>query len=161
MRGLWIGILGLAAAACASGGPPPLSEVAANAAVERADAGSVTNLPARRLAPGQCGVFLFEARPPNPFVVFEDEAARRVHIVHDGDVYEMAATPQPGGFLTGDAFIRRYPAAAGGRIFSLEGRVGDDTPSGQRLVDVILTTVEPDGSRVVRPLGGVRRCGDS
>jgi hypothetical protein len=159
MRGIWIGVMALVATACASGGPAPERAVAEALQVEGSPSELITNLPAQSLAPGQCGVFLFETRQPNHFVVFEDEANRLVRLVHAGAVYEAAVTPQPGGFLPGDTFVRRY-AMEGGRVFTLEGRVGQDTPSGQRLVEVILTTVEPDGARIVRPVGGVRRCRD-
>lgn len=161
MRWLWSGLLGLAAAACASGGPAPQRDVAAVVENERLDPGYVTNLPAQRLAPGQCGVFLFETREPNPFVVFEDEANRLVRIVHAGQIYEIRVTPQGGAFLPGEDFRRVYLVRDENLTFTLDGVVGEDTPSGRRLDNVILTARQLDGTRTVRPVGGVRSCRES
>ena len=159
MRILLAGVLGLIVSACASGGPAPQRDVA-EAMENRQSPDFVTGLPAQRLAPGQCGVFLFEARPPNQFVMFEDEAARTVKIVHAGEIYEIGFTEQPGAFLPGEAFRRIYFARAENLTFLLEGQVGGETRAGRRIEDVILTARQLDGTRTVRPLAGVRRCQD-
>jgi len=158
MRWVSIAFMGVAASACASGGPAPQSDVAAAAGTERPVPATVASLPAQRLAPGQCGIFLFEARPPNHFVVFEDEANQRVRLVHAGQVYEIQVTPQGGAFLPGEDFRRVYPAADESLTFTLDGVVGEGTPSGRRLENVILTVRQLDGTRTVRPVAGVRSC---
>lgn len=157
MRIALAGLLALTAAACGSNGPAPQRDVAA-AVENRTQSDYVTSLPAQTLAPGQCGVFLFETRAPNPFVVFEDEAARTVSIVHVGEIYEIRFTEQPGAFLPGEEFRRVYLARGENLTFQLEGVVGEDTASGRRIEDVILTARQLDGTRTVRPLAGVRRC---
>ncbi len=119
---------------------------------------TVTGLPAQRLQPGQCGVFLFETRDPNAFVLFEDEAEGVVQILHFGQVYTIRLAAQGAPFLSGEPFNREYRAADAGLIFTVDGLVGLQTSSGQRLTDVVLTALQPDGTRIVRPLGGVRRC---
>jgi hypothetical protein len=161
MRGIWIAVMALAAAACAAGGPASQRDVADVVENERLDPGFVTHLPGQRLAPGQCGVFLFETREPNPFVVFEDEARRLVRIVHAGQIYEIGVSPQGGAFLPGESFRRVYLAADENLTFTLDGVVGELTPSGRRLENVILTARQLDGTRTVRPVAGIRRCRES
>lgn len=157
MRIWFAGVLGLILSACASSGPVPQRD-AAEAVESPPTPDIITSLPAQRLAPGRCGLFLFEARPPNAFVVFEDEAARTVKIVHAGEIYDIGFTAQPGAFLPGEDFQRVYLAREANLTFLLEGRVGDEVRDGQRIEDVILTALQLDGTRTVRPLAGVRRC---
>jgi hypothetical protein len=157
MRILLAGALGLAVSACAAAGPAPQRDVA-EALENRQAPDFITSLPAQRLAPGQCGVFLFESRSPNSFVVFEDEAARTVKIVHAGEIYEIRFTTQPGAFLPGEEFRRVYLSRETNLSFLLEGRVGEETTAGRRIEEVILTVRQLDGTRTVRPLSGVRRC---
>ena len=141
--------------ACAS----PLSAPPSAPAPAR-PAGPVAELPAQRLHPNDCGVFLFERRPPNRFVFFEDLSARTVKILHEGAVLELGVTEQSGALVTGESFRRVYLDAPNNRTFILTGEVGEDTGSGPRLEAVLLTVQTLDGGRVVRPLGGVRSCRD-
>ena len=159
MRIVLTGLLGFIAVACATSDPAPVRDVA-GAAEPWSEPDYVVSLPAQQLSPGQCGVFLFEARAPNRFVMFEDEAARSSKIVHAGEVHEIRFADQPGAFLPGEEFRRVYPAQDGSLSFVLSGRVGENTGGGRRLEGVILTVRQPDGTRTVRPLAGVRRCMD-
>ncbi|MCP2671958.1 hypothetical protein NHF40_13555 [Maricaulaceae bacterium EIL42A08] len=157
MRYLPIFVLFLTMSACAT------SEqgVPGGARVEAATTNpvaTVSSLPAQRLDPGQCGLFLFGTRQPFDFVLFEDEAARQVTLVHGGSVYEIAITSRDAAFIAGDAFQRSYSTTDDGLRFTLDGTVGEQTSEGQQLNDVILTAHQLDGTRVVRPLAGVRRC---
>ncbi|XBQ16677.1 MAG: hypothetical protein ABL308_02110 [Oceanicaulis sp.] len=145
-------IAGCANAPSLPGAPPAASQPEAPVRTD--------SLPPQRLAPGQCGVFLFELREPNAFVFFEDETARRVKIVHDGRIIETGVTPQSGAFVPGDQIRRVYLAQADNLTFTLTGRVGEETGSGLRVEDALLKTRFLDGSEIVRPLGGVRRCED-
>lgn len=157
MRMILIAGAAMAASACVVTGSVPGGDVDGVLQPPQA-AAPVSALPAQSLQPGQCGLFLFGVRPPNPFVVFEDEDARTVQIVHGGSRYTLPVTGQSAPFVSGEAFGRRYIAAEDSLTFTLEGRVGEETRSGTRLEDVILTVAQPDGTRTVRPLGGVRNC---
>ncbi len=159
MRLALAALVGLIASACASDGAAPQRNVAETAANPAAP-DHVASLPAQQLAPGACGVFLFEARPPNHFAVFEDEAARIMKIVHAGQVYEIRFSDQPGAFLPGEDYRRAFEAREENLTFLLSGRVGENTAAGRRIEDVILTARQLDGTRTVRPLTGVRRCMD-
>ena len=155
MKRLWTSVCALALAACANGAavPPPPSDEPESAGAPAA------GLPPQRLAEGACGLFLFERRPPNRFVVFEDLASRTVKIVHDGVIHELGVTEQTGALVAGQAFRRVYLAPERNMTFILTGEVGEETGSGPRLDDVLLTVRTLDGARTVRPLGGVRSCG--
>jgi hypothetical protein len=122
------------------------------------DPARVSSLQPQTLQPGRCGIFLFERRAPNHFVLFEDQSARRAQIVHAGQIHELTVSAARGAFVDGDSFSRVYQDAAGGLSFTLMGDVGGETGSGPRLENVLLTAQTPDGGRVVRPLGGVRSC---
>jgi hypothetical protein len=155
MRALIIASLATCAAACAAvpGG-------ASSSPAPAAPSGPVASLPPQTLAPGSCGLFLFERRAPRRFVVFEDLNARTVQIVHDGEVFMLGVTEQRGALVTGESFRRVYLDPRRNMTFTLTGRVGEETGSGPRLEDVLLIVQTLDGGRVVRPLGGVRSCGD-
>ncbi len=148
-------------AACSTPGMMP-ARVTAEADPQAAPAAPapVADLPAQRLQPGQCASFLFGARQPFPFVVFEDETARVVKLVHGGEIYEIDFADQGGAFIEGQDFERVYAAPDDALVFTLSGRVGAETADGYRLEDVILAARQPDGTRTVRPLAGVRRCDD-
>lgn len=166
MRALALVLLTILMAACSSaGGDRAVSERAvaglqtggpSTATDVRADA-----LPAQDLQPGDCGIFLFERRPPNAFVLFESEADRSVQILHEGRLYVLRVPPQRGVFLEGETFRRVYLDERNNITFTLNGEVGAETGSGPRLQDVILSVRTLDGGRVVRPLGGVRSCRDA
>ena len=157
MKPLWTSVCALALAACANGAAVP---PAPGPSEEPASAGApAAGLPPQRLAEGACGLFLFERRPPNRFVVFEDLASRTVKIVHDGVIHELGVTEQTGALVAGEAFRRVYLDPERNMTFILTGEVGEETGSGPRLDDVLLTVRTLDGARTVRPLGGVRSCG--
>ena len=155
MRALIIALFAFSAAACGSV-PGPTSAAPAQAA----PSGPVASLPPQTLAPGACGLFLFERRAPRRFVVFEDLTARTVQIVHDGEIFELGVTEQRGALVTGESFRRVYLDPRRNITFTLTGEVGEETGSGPRLEGVLLTVQTLDGGRVVRPLGGVRSCGN-
>ncbi len=155
MRALIVAILALGAAACASG---PGSS--AGTQTSAAPGQPVSSLPPQTLAPGSCGLFLFERRAPRRFVMFEDLTARTVQIVHDGEVFQLGVTEHRGALVTGESFRRVYLDPRRNITFTLTGEVGEETGSGPRLEGVLLAVRTLDGARVVRPLGGVRSCGE-
>ena len=156
MKSFLMIVCALWVSACASGAAaPPEPPPGAQAGAARA----VASLPPQALAEGACGLFLFERRPPNRFVFFEDLDARIVKIVHDGAVHEPGVIEQSGALVTGESFRRVYLDARGDITFTLTGEVGEETGSGPRLDNVLLTVRTLDRARTVRPLGGVRSCG--
>lgn len=158
MRVVIASAIACCAAACAAA--PGLGGTVASQASQPAADRPVAALPPQALAEGACGLFLFERRPPNRFVVFEDLARRAVQIVHEGEVFELGVTEQRGALVTGEAFRRVYLDPRRNITFTLTGQVGEETGSGPRLEDVLLTVQTLDGGRVVRPLGGVRSCNE-
>lgn len=146
-------LLGAALTGCQST-PSPEPGQASQPAAEAAPAEA---LAPQTLAPGRCGLFLFEVREPNRFVLFEDEN-REVKIVDDGRVVTLGVTPQSGVLTTGERFRRVYLDRARNLTYTLTGRVGMETGSGLRLEEVLLRRRSLDGAELVRPLGGVRRC---
>ena len=139
------------AAACASA--PSGAPTVAPDSVRSASA-----LPPQTLAEGRCGIFLFELREPNAFVFFEDESAAIAKIFQDGAVVEAERVAGRSSFAPGDAFTRSYERPGLGA--ALTGRLGEETGSGLRVEDAVLRVRRPDGTEIVRPLGGVRSCRD-
>jgi|GEM_PF-1349638 hypothetical protein len=150
--------LGLMLAACAAG-PQAVGEQtpAVPDAPDMREA-----LAAQTLAPGECGLFLFEVREPNNFVLFESETRRLVRLIEGEQMVELGVAPQSAGrsagMVPGDRFQRVYLDAARNLTYTLTGRVGEETGSGQRLEAAVLRAQSLDGTQTVRPLGGVRRC---
>ena len=154
MRWIIAGLSALALSACAATGlQPGPAPAPAQSAPER-----VTSLPPQSLPDGSCGVFLFGVGERHPFVVFEDERARRALIVHDGTVHELEVAAQSGAFVMGQSFSRGYAGPTRDQTFTLTGEVAEETGSGPRLTNVLLRVRESDGSETVRPLGGVYSC---
>lgn len=155
MKSIAIALIALMAAACATN-PAPTPSSGASSPSDR----PVTGLPPQTLPVGACGLFLFERRSPNRFVVFENINSRTVKIVHDGAVHELGVTGQGGTLVIGETFRRVYLDPVRNITFTLTGEVGEETGSGPRLENVLLSVRSLDGTRVVRPLGGVRSCGE-
>ena len=126
MRWIIAGLSALAVSACATTGlqPGPAS-APAQSAPER-----VTSLPPQSLPDGSCGVFLFGVGERHPFVVFEDERARRALIVHDDAVHELEVAAQSGAFVMGQSFSRVYAGPTRDQSFTLTGEVAEETGSG-------------------------------
>lgn len=153
-------VLTLAACAAAPGATP--QRTVTQAAVQT---DSPMDAPDRRdalapqtLAPGECGLFLFEVREPNNFVLFESETRRLVRLIEDDRSVELGVAPQSAAMIPGDRFRRIYLDAARNMTYTLTGRIGEETGSDQRLEEAVLRTRRLDGTEIVRPLGGVRRC---
>lgn len=146
----------LALAACAGGPLTPANP--APVAGAGAATGPVDALPPQTLAPGACGLFLFELREPNTFVLFENEAERRVRLLVDGAVLELDVARQDTATAPGETLRRVYLDPRRNMTYTLTGRLGAEIVSGQRLERVILRARTLDGQETVTPLGGVRRC---
>lgn len=158
LRFLAPALLALPLAACMGGPAAPNDRFADAPAGPAGDAAPVQALAPQTLAPGTCGLFLFELRAPNSFILFEDETARRVRLVQDGAVLELGVAPQGGAGVPGEALRRVYLDPERNVTYTLTGRIGAETASGQRLERVILRARTLDGVETVTPLGGVRRC---
>jgi len=149
-------LTGLMLAGCATG-PAPADPDRSAPPVQDLNT-PLRALPPQTLETGRCGLFLFGVAEPYPFIVFEDEAARRVKILHAGEIHDMGVAVHEGAFAPSVPFRRVYTHVATNRVFTLTGRVGSETGSGPRLNDVLLRVREPDGMETVRPLGGVYSC---
>lgn len=156
LRWLLVPACALGVSACATSTPERtrLIEQARNVS-ERVD-----SLPPQSLPDGQCGIFLFGRGETHPFVLFENDRAGRVLILHQGAIHELGVTPQPGAFVQGESFRRVYLDQPANLVFTLTGDVGEETGSGPRLENVLLRTRAIDGAETVRPLGGVYSCRD-
>jgi len=162
-------VLTLSSACAAGPGAMPGRSDAQTGAQSGASTGAPMGAPdmrealaAQTLAPGECGLFLFEVREANNFVLFESETRRLVRLIEDEQMVELGVAPQSAGqsagMIPGDRFRRVYLDAARNITYTLTGRVGEETGSGQRLEAAVLRTRRLDGTEIVRPLGGVRRC---
>ncbi len=153
-------VLTLAACAAGPGATPAQSDAQTGALMDAPDMRDA--LSAQTLAPGECGLFLFEVREPNNFVLFESETRRLVRLIENDQMVELGVAPrsagQSAGMIPGDRFRRVYLDAARNMTYTLTGRVGEESVSGQRLEEAVLRAERLDGTQVVRPLGGVRRC---
>lgn len=151
---LFAAVLAASCTALPSGGG-----AASDGRAPAAPAGPVAGLAPQTLASGQCAIFLFERRPPNRFVLFEDLEAGTVQLVHGGEVYQLDVSDARGALVTGERFSRTYRDSARDVTFTLAGEVGAQTGSGPRLENVLLSVLGAEGDRIVRPLAGVRSCG--
>lgn len=120
--------------------------------------GAVEALPAQTLGLGECGLFFWTSDAPHRFVLFVDETAGRAKLVHAGAIRELDITAQSSGYLPGERVEQIYSDPAHDRVFTLTGRIGQETRSGVRIERALLKARHADGHEIVRPLLGVRSC---
>lgn len=155
MRALLCAAAAMMLAACA-GMPGPGTP--AGRAVPAAGPARTDALAPQTLSQGACGLFVWTREAPHRFILFENERARRVEIVHAGGIHALEVPAQRADFLPGERIERVYPASGRDLVFTLSGRVGEPTRSGVRIERGLLKIERRDGTDIVRPVLGVRSC---
>ncbi|MFN4023655.1 MAG: hypothetical protein ACK4MQ_02385 [Hyphomonas sp.] len=147
----------LLAAACATA--PDASEPAA---VARVAAGPpevpAEGLPAQKLAPGECGLFLWGMSAPRRFVFFTEASSGEALILHDGSPRRLVVA-EAGGEVFGQFFTESgYSAPGADWTVTLTLTPGELLEGGQRVRTGRLVTRGADGWETVLPVTGVRAC---
>jgi hypothetical protein len=146
----------LAAAACTSSPAPPAAGAVRGAGPVEAAAGG--GLPAQRLAPGECGLFLWSVTAPRTFVFFARAASGTAELWYDEKVATLLEVDAYGDifgqFLTASEYVSRE----GHLEVSLTFRPGERLEQGQRVEAGRLVIRGRDGWERVQPVSGVSAC---
>lgn len=144
----------LAACASSSGGGNDIATSAPDLATS-----SVPNegLPPQRLAPGQCGLFLWGMSAPRKFVFFTDGTGTATVLINDAPValpMSSASGDVFGQFMTDMTFSD----TVAGQSVAVAIEPGEVLEGGQRVESGTLQFRESEGWETILPVTGVRAC---
>lgn len=115
-------------------------------------------LPAQKLAPGECGLFLWGMSAPRRFVFFTEASSGEALILHDGAPQRLVVA-EAGGEVFGQFFTESgYTAPGANWTVILTLAPGELLEGGQRVRSGRLVTRGADGWETVLPVTGVRAC---
>lgn len=115
-------------------------------------------LPAQRLAPGECGLFLWGMSAPRRFVFFTEASSGEALVLHDGAPLQLKVT-DAGGEVFGQFFTETgYMSPTGDLSVALALTPGELLEGGQRVRSGRLVTRSNDNWETVLPVTGVRAC---
>lgn len=118
----------------------------------------VEGLPAQKLAPGECGLFLWGMSAPRRFVFFTEASSGQALILHDNAPQKLTVT-EAGGEVFGQFFTETgYTAPGADWTVTLSLTPGELLEGGQRVRSARLVTRGADGWETVLPVTGVRAC---
>jgi hypothetical protein len=143
--------------ACAGTPPAPPS---ASGTLRPAALSSVPaeGLPAQNLAPGECGLFLWEKSAPRRFVFFTRASSADALVLLDGEARNLLATEAAGNVFGQFLTETRYSDRSRGISVSLKIQPGEVLEGGQRVDDGFLLSKNAEGWETILPITGVRAC---
>lgn len=117
---------------------------------------SSSGLAAQTLAPGDCGLFLWNKTNSQTFVFFQ-RAGEAVARYFDGAEVELANTSID-GVLFGEFYtMTKWTAPDGGSVV-LSIVPGEEIDGGQRIPSGVISVVNADGWEIKTPVAGVTAC---
>lgn len=149
-------------AGCAASGPAP-QPVVADTRPASQDAGlsegfDIGELPAQDLEPGECGLFLFTARPTPRFVFFSNAAKATALMKLDGEFVTLARTQTAGEVFDQQYSEQTFVAPAQGLEAKLSLRRGRETLGGSQIDGGSVRLSRENGWNMVIPVGGATAC---
>ena len=141
--------------------PPPPPPPASNAVeLSTGDVIDIGGLPGQQLAPGECGLFLFAAKPTARFVFFSSASKGTGLMQINGDLVTLARTRADGGVIDQHFTDQSFRAPAQGITISLTITPGEAMTGGHRIDGGALRLVRDDGWSMVVPVAGATTCGE-
>lgn len=144
-----------ALAACATA--PVLPEEGVGVEAETGDGAQVTSLPAQKLAPNECGLFLWSKTDASRFVFFAKAGAREALFLLDGLPTDLRPVSESGQIF-GQFYTQTEYVTEAGRGVSLSYAPGEVLTDGARISDGTIQFTDGAGWRTVLPVLGVRAC---
>lgn len=118
----------------------------------------VEGLPPQKLAPGECGLFLWGMSAPRRFVFFAKASSATALFLHEGAPLQVALT-DTGGEVFGQFFTETtYMTATGDMAVELVLTPGDILEGGQQVRSGRIVSRGKDGWETVLPVTGARAC---
>ncbi|MFN7177975.1 hypothetical protein [Hyphomonas sp.] len=145
-----------ALAACSS--TPAAATAKAIAATEAAASAPAEGLPPQRLAPGECGLFLWGMAAPRKFVFFAKATSGNALVLMNESPTSLSMAAAGGDvfgqFLTEMEYAGTEPA----RRVKISVKPGEVLEGGQRVESGTILFIGADGWETVLPVTGVRAC---
>lgn len=141
---------------CAS--EPAAKGQRAVSATEAAANAPPDGLPPQRLAPGECGLFLWGMAPPRKFVFFaKASSGDALVLVNDAPQSVLMATA--GGDVFGQFLTQmEFAGNASGTRVKVSIKPGETLEGGQRVESGNILFIGADGWETILPVTGVRAC---
>ncbi len=135
-----------------------IDEAAGNSDPEFPEGFDIGELPAQQLNPGECGLFLFTARPTPRFVFFSNAAKATALMKLDGNFVTLARTQTSGEVFDQQYSEQTFVAPAQGLKAKLSLRRGRETPGGSQIDGGSVRLSRENGWNMVVPVGGATAC---
>lgn len=117
-----------------------------------------TGLPAQRLEPGECGLFLWSMTAPRSFIFFSRAASGDAKLWHEGRALPLQIIDSHGDVFGQFLTASEYLSASDGISVSLSITPGEALEQGQRVSAGRLVTRSQDGWETVQPVTGATAC---
>lgn len=138
------------------------------AAVERANAVEIAAgdfidigaLPAQELAPGECGLFLFAAKPTRRFVFFSTASGGTGLMKLNGEMVTLVRTAGEGPVIDQHFTEQVYAAPAYGLTLTISIDLTSTALAGTRVDGGSMRLERQDGWKMVVPVGGATTCSE-
>ena len=138
------------------------------AAIERANAVEIETgdfidlgaLPAQELAPGECGLFLFAAKPTRRFVFFATASGGTGLMKLNGEMVTLVRTAGTGPVIDQHFTEQVYAAPAYGLTLTVSIDLTSTALSGTRVDGGSMRLERQDGWKMVVPVGGATTCSE-
>ncbi len=115
-------------------------------------------LPAQALKPGECGLFLFAARPTPRFVFFTNSTDSTAIMRLNGEMVTLARTDVGGEVFDQQYSEQAFVAPAYDVSLNLTLRPGDPTNGGTQIDGGAIRLARSNGWSMVVPVAGATAC---
>ncbi|MEL6474852.1 MAG: hypothetical protein AAFQ21_12275 [Pseudomonadota bacterium] len=137
--------------------PRPLPELAPAETPGFDEGLAVGKLPAQRLQPGQCGLFLFTPNPSPRFIFFAEAAGGVARMTINGREVTLARTSVDGSIVDQHYTEQSYRSAEDLSV-AVTITPGDPADQGTRIPQGSVSVDRDDGWSIVLPVSGATSC---
>lgn len=163
LRSFLLTFLCVGLAACASSpdaGPTKAQVARANAVtIQEGDVIDIGALPSQELPPGECGLFLFAAKPTKRFVFFATASGGTGEMKLNGEIVTFVRTNGQGRVIDQHFTEQTYASPALGLELTVSIDLVSTALAGTRVDGGSLRLTRQDGWSMVVPVGGATTCG--
>ena len=142
-------------AACATPAVDPDNAQDVSSALEVS--GGLAGLPAQKLAPSECGLFLWSKTDTSRFVFFAKAGANQALFLLDDTPAQLQSVSEQGQIF-GQFYTDTKYVTESGQEISLSYESGEDLTNGARISNGTIQYSDKDGWLTVLPVLGVRVC---
>ena len=128
--------------------------------IEMGDFIDIGALPAQQLQPGECGLFLFAAKPTRRFVFFATASGKTGLMKLNGEMVTLVRTAGEGPVIDQHFTEQVYAAPAYGLTLTISIDLTSTALAGTRVDGGSMRLERQDGWKMVVPVGGATTCSE-